>query len=217
MHIEWSEEQFLKGIVGDKTRLRFWNNFLKQTPKAIRDDLEPTPPPARKLRPTLLPIVDLALFPRPLFVWTMFNSISVYLCPFCLHSHLYDLAIKMPVRHVPLGSASVAAKDGRPYTIIQTTHFTTSTTPPPTPWQDFKNGLGCTLLQHPTSHALLTSPIPCQRVLVCGACIGTAQIDASLVAPHGFIFKRSSLRSFRDMIIISWIYTLLFTTSRWKV
>ena len=25
MHIEWSEEKFLKGIVGDKTRLRFWN------------------------------------------------------------------------------------------------------------------------------------------------------------------------------------------------
>jgi hypothetical protein len=23
MHIEWSEEKFLKGIVGDKTRLRF--------------------------------------------------------------------------------------------------------------------------------------------------------------------------------------------------
>jgi len=29
--------------------------------------------------------------------------------------------------------------------------------------------------------------------------------------------KRSSLRSFRDMIIILGIYTLLFTTSRWKV
>ena len=25
MHIEWIEEKFLKGIVGDKRRLRFWN------------------------------------------------------------------------------------------------------------------------------------------------------------------------------------------------
>ena len=74
---------------------------------------------------------------------------------------------------------------------------------PPTPWQAFKNGLGCTLLQHPTAHALLTSPIPHQSELVCGARIGTAQIGASLVAPLGFIFKQSSLRSLRDVIIIS--------------
>jgi len=74
---------------------------------------------------------------------------------------------------------------------------------PNTPWQAVTNGLGCTLLQHPTSPTLLTSPTPCQSELVCGACIGTAQIGASLVAPIGFIFKRSSLRSFRDMIIIS--------------
>jgi len=79
---------------------------------AIRDDLEPTPPLARKLRPTLLPLVDLALFPRPFFVWPMFNSVSICLSPSSLHCHLYDL----PVRHVPLGSASVAAKDGRPLT-----------------------------------------------------------------------------------------------------
>jgi len=55
---------------------------------------------------------------------------------------------------------------------------------------------------HPTSPALLTSPTPYQREFVCGACIGTAQIGASLVAPLGFIFKRSSLRSLRDMIIL---------------
>jgi len=72
----------------------------------------------------------------------------------------------------------------------------------PTPWQAFTNGLGCTLLQHSTSPALLPSPTPDQSELVCGACIGTAQISASLVAPLGFIFKLSSLRSFRDMIII---------------
>jgi len=29
MNIEWSEEKFLKGIVGDKTRLRFWNKHQK--------------------------------------------------------------------------------------------------------------------------------------------------------------------------------------------
>jgi len=29
MHMEWSEEKFLKGIVGDKTRLRFWNKHQK--------------------------------------------------------------------------------------------------------------------------------------------------------------------------------------------
>ena len=70
------------------------------------------------------------------------------------------------------------------------------------PCHDRNRNLPCTFLQHPTSHALLTSPTPRQRVLVCGACIGTAQIGASLVAPLGFIFKRSSLRSLRDMIII---------------
>jgi len=29
MHMEWSEEMFLKGIVGDKRRLRFWNKHQK--------------------------------------------------------------------------------------------------------------------------------------------------------------------------------------------
>jgi len=30
MHMEWSEEKlFLKGIVGDKMRLRFWNKHQK--------------------------------------------------------------------------------------------------------------------------------------------------------------------------------------------
>ena len=53
------------------------------------------------------------------------------------------------------------------------------------------------------TRSALTSPTPRQSELVCGACIGTTQISASLVALLGFIFKRSSLRSFRDMIIIS--------------
>jgi len=29
MHMEWSEEKFLKGIVGDQRRLRFWNKHQK--------------------------------------------------------------------------------------------------------------------------------------------------------------------------------------------
>jgi len=29
MHMEWSEEKFLKGIVGEKRRLRFWNKHEK--------------------------------------------------------------------------------------------------------------------------------------------------------------------------------------------
>jgi len=29
MHMEWSEQKFLKGIVGDKRRLRFWNKHQK--------------------------------------------------------------------------------------------------------------------------------------------------------------------------------------------
>jgi len=29
MQMEWREKRFLKGIVGDKTRLRFWNKHQK--------------------------------------------------------------------------------------------------------------------------------------------------------------------------------------------
>ena len=106
----------------------------------------------------------------------------------------------MPVLGVPLGFASVFAKDGRLYTKHTNHSFNTATFTSPThPLASFQHGLGCTLLQHPTSHALLTSPTPCQREFVCGACIGTAQVGASLVAPIEFIFKRSSLRSFRDI------------------
>jgi len=41
-----------------------------------------------------------------------------------------------------------------------------------------------------TRAAHLPHPLP--REFVCGACIGTAQIGASLVAPIGFILKRCS-------------------------
>ena len=81
----------------------------------------------------------------------------------------------MPVRHVLLGSASVAAKDGRPHTQHNNHSSATITFTKPThPLASFQNGLGCTLLQHPTSHALLTSPAPRERQLAYGACIGTA-------------------------------------------
>ena len=29
MQMQWSEEKFSKGIVGDKTRLRFWNKHQR--------------------------------------------------------------------------------------------------------------------------------------------------------------------------------------------
>ena len=47
----------------------------------------------------------------------------------------------------------------------------------------------CTLLKHPTSHALLTSPTPPQR----GACTDTLLVGVSLVAPLNLLLKRSSL------------------------
>jgi len=86
---------------------------------------------------------------------------------------------------VPLGSVSVFAKDGRLYT--NHTHHSPSTvtlTFPTHSLVSFQNGLGCTLLQHTTSHALPTLPKPRQRQLVYGACIGTAQIGASLPPLH---------------------------------
>jgi len=132
--------------------------------------------------------------------------LSPFTCPcsdhLVLRSHFVILAIKMPVPGVLLGFVSAAIQDGRPYTNIPTTHLQYSQNTPKHPLASFQTGLGCTLLQHPTSPALLTSPTPHQSELVCGACIGTAQIGTSLVAPLGFIFKQSSLRSFRDMIII---------------
>jgi len=63
----------------------------------------------------------------------------------------------------------------------------------------FQNGLGCTPLQHHTSHVLLTFSTHCQRELVCGACIGTAQVGTLLVVPLDSFFKRSSLR-----FIVTW-------------
>jgi len=71
---------------------------------------------------------------------------------------------------VPLGSSSlIAAEDRRIYTKVQ------SKTPLPPTMTSFQNGLGFTLLQHPTSQALPTSPTPHQAELVCWACTGTTQ------------------------------------------
>jgi len=140
------------------------------------------------------------------------SLLSPFTCPcsalLVLYSHFVILAIKMPVPGVRLGFASAAAKDGRPYTNIPTTHLTTETQPPAHPLASLQNGLGCTLLPHHTSPALLTSPTPHQRELVCGACTVTAQVGTSLVAPLGFIFKRSSLRFSHDMINNSVTYIM---------
>ena len=75
----------------------------------------------------------------------------------------------------------------------------------------------CTLLRHPTSHALPTSPIPRQRELVCGACIGTTQVAASLAAPLNSLFKRSTLRSPRDIILVFVTWRNIMPVSAWKV
>ena len=85
------------------------------------------------------------------------------------------------------------------------------------PLASFQNGLGCTFLQHPASHALLTAHTPCKKELVCGACIGTAQVGTSLVAPLDSFFKRSSLRSPRDIIMVFVTCRNIMTVSTWKV
>ena len=90
----------------------------------------------------------------------------------------------MPIRGVPLSSASVLAKDGHVST--QNTNqssFTATLTSPTHLLASFQSVLGCTLFQHPTSHAPVTSPTPRQKELVCGACIGTTQVGVSLLHP----------------------------------
>jgi len=55
----------------------------------MKDGLGQTQPSKRRLRPHNLPSVDLTLHPS-----SVFNSVSVYLCPPSPHSHLYDLAME---------------------------------------------------------------------------------------------------------------------------
>jgi len=85
-----------------------------------------------------------------------------------LHSHLY-FGCKLPVRHVPLGLASVATKDRA------TLHI--------------HSRLGKVY-----KRALVVPPSsPHQRAFVCWACTGTAQVGVSLVSLFDPLFKRSRL------------------------
>jgi len=61
---------------------------------------------------------------------------------------------------------------------------------PHTPWQSIQKSLGCT----PSS--------PHQRAFVCGACIGTEQVDVSLVSLFNPLFKQSRLHCFN--IYLTW-------------
>jgi len=74
-------------------------------------------------------------------------------------------------------------------------------------------------VEHPTSHALLTSHTTCRWELVCGACIGTAQVGrgASFLAPSDSFFRRSSLRSFRDIILVFVTWRYMMPVSTWNV
>jgi len=84
------------------------------------------------------------------------------------HSHPY-FGYKLPVRHVPLGLASVAAKDRA------TLHIHSRL------GKVYKRALVVPLSS------------PHQRAFVCGACTGTAQFGVSLVSLFDPLFKRSRL------------------------
>jgi len=98
--------------------------------------------------------------------------------------HVYAVAIKSKVH---CGSAFEPGASGLPY------YCTLPVCVPDvsggrTVWRQtltkkYRNSHWCIPLQHPTLHALLPSPTPCQSKLVCGACIGTAQVGASLAIP----------------------------------
>jgi len=45
------------------------------------------------------------------------------------------------------------------------------------------NSLGCTLIHHPTSQAVLTSPTTHEHAFVCFPCAGSTQVRTSLAAP----------------------------------
>ena len=76
--------------------------------------------------------------------------------------------------------------------VVLTISIPNSAHHPAAPWQVFKTALFVPSLSwHSTSHALLA----CASPIVCGACIGTIQIGASLAASLDVLFKRSSVRS----------------------
>ena len=75
----------------------------------------------------------------------------------CTH-HIFGYKLAWPAR-AP-GLDPTAAKDRHSYTNIPSTHETQTNKPPIHTLASFQNGLGCTLLQHLTSDALLTSLTP---------------------------------------------------------
>jgi len=95
------------------------------------------------------------------------------------------LAIKLPVRKVPLGLASVFDKDRATLHIHSTHSINTRTHPTPT------------RLGQVYKRALVVPPsFPHQRAFVCGACIGTAQVGVLWVSLFDQLFKRSRLHCF---------------------
>jgi len=108
-----------------------------------------------------------------------------------LHSHLLPahtaaprshlcFGCKQPAWGVPLGLASVFAKDS--VTLHIHTHHSIKTRTHPT------------RLGKVYKRALVVPPSsPHQRAFVCGACTGTAQVGVSLVSLFDLLFKRSRL------------------------
>jgi len=95
------------------------------------------------------------------------------------------LNVKLPVRHVPLGLASVFAKDRATLHIHSTHSINICKHPTPTRLGKVYKGA----LDVPLSS-------PHQRPFVCGAWIGTAQVGVSLVSLFDPLFKRSRLHCF---------------------
>jgi len=106
--------------------------------------------------------------------------LSPFTFPCCAHvvPHRLSvvLAVRMPVPGAPLRFVCSVAKDGRPYecTSPAICFFQVHTSSHTHPLASFPNGLGCTLLQHNTLHALLPSPTPRQESSPVG----------SALAPH---------------------------------
>ena len=80
---------------------------------------------------------------------------------FCFRSRTFE-SCNFIWQVLPLNSASHCRAYGcKRASELEITH----------PLASIQNCLGCTLLQHPTSHTLLTSTTPCQREFVCGALV----------------------------------------------
>jgi len=110
-----------------------------------------------------------------------------------LHSHLPSthtaaphsyvcFGYKLPVWHMPLSLASVAAKDRATLHIHSNHSINTCRHPSPTP------------LGKAYKRALVVPPSsPQKRAFVCGACTGTVQVGVLLVSLFDPLFKRSRL------------------------